>query len=77
MSPGGDSVTACPFQKAMDTSLQNVAFDKPEHLASMYPSSRDRAGAMPAIQAAAKSMLTDVDAAAESLWTSAQQVIDT
>ena len=62
MSPSGHSETACPFQPAMDTSLMDVAFDQPEHLASMYPTSRGRAEVMPAMQAIARYELVTLGA---------------
>lgn len=73
MSPYGAQSKGCGLSPPALT-LSNVTFNQPEDLASMFPSTRGRAAPMAAVQAQARAMLTDVQAAADSLWAVSQRV---
>eukprot|EP00798_Chlamydomonas_sp_ICE-L_P024603 gene24603-10221_t len=59
---------ACPGSPPIDTSLINLTFNEPEMLAMMYPQNRGLGPFIPQVQAEARLIYTDVNAAADSLW---------
>eukprot|EP00798_Chlamydomonas_sp_ICE-L_P019416 gene19416-26073_t len=59
---------ACPGSPPIDKSLINLTFNEPEMLALMHPQNKGLGPFTRQVQAEARQLYTDVNAAADSLW---------